>query len=76
MFRGGGGSKGVWAEDDDIEEEKEREARLAGKEGEGPSKIERRRKRLGKQKDAYKEGSIDCVAMVDEQHFLSGGDSG
>lgn len=50
--------------------------KLLGKEGESKSKLERRKKRAMKGKDAYREGSIDCVAMVDEQHFLSGGDSG
>lgn len=24
----------------------------------------------------FVEGSIDCVCMVDDQHFVSGGDSG
>lgn len=69
-------TKGLWEEDEDIEEERERLIKETPKAGEGPSKIERRKKRAAKGKPAYKEGSIDCVAMIDEQNFLSGGDSG
>nr|AOR51842.1 Rrp9 [Phaffia rhodozyma] len=76
VFRGGGGSKGVWEEDDDIEEELERFKVLHGREGEKRAKLERRKRRGAKGKDAYREGRIDCVAMIDEQNFLSGGDSG
>lgn len=32
--------------------------------------------RKGKGKQKFVEGSMECVAMVDEQTFLSGGDSG
>lgn len=35
-----------------------------------------RRKDTTKDKEKWVEGSVDCVAMVDEQTFLSGGDSG
>lgn len=34
----------------------------------------KKRKRGGEVK--YVEGSVDCVAMVDDTTFLSGGDSG
>jgi hypothetical protein len=76
VFRGGGASKGVWGDDEDALEEREREDRARGKEGEGRSRALRRKRRIGMGKDAYREGSIDCVAMIDEQNFLSGGDSG
>lgn len=35
-----------------------------------------KRKSTAKGKEKWVEGSVDCVAMVDEQTFLSGGDSG
>lgn len=76
VFRGGGASKGVWEDDDDVLDEQERKAVVEGREGEGRAKRERRKRREGKQKERFREGSIDCVAMVDEQHFISGGDSG
>ena len=32
--------------------------------------------RKGKSKQKFVEGSMECVAMIDEHTFLSGGDSG
>lgn len=66
----------MWEDDDDVQDEQERRAVVEGREGEGRAKRERRKKREGKQKERFREGNIDCVAMVDEQHFISGGDSG
>lgn len=33
-------------------------------------------KRKQQQRKLYVEGSIECVAMIDDTHFLSGGNSG
>ncbi|KAI0654177.1 WD40-repeat-containing domain protein [Cubamyces menziesii] len=60
VFRGGGGSK--WYDDLDGMEEDNAEGRPKGKD---TSKSER-----------FIEGSIECVAMIDETTFVSGGDSG
>jgi ribosomal RNA-processing protein 9 len=45
-------------------------------EGEDVEMDAKSRKGKGKQKEKWVEGSVDCVAMVDENTFLSGGDSG
>ena len=61
VFRGGGGSR--WSDDldgMDVDETERRELK-AGK---------------GKAQEKFVEGSIDCVAMIDETTFVSGGDSG
>ena len=66
VFRGGGASRmrnvldGA-LEDDGVEDE-ERKRRRRQAEAKGPVK--------------FVEGSIDCVAMVDDSTLLSGGDSG
>ncbi|KAI0365017.1 WD40 repeat-like protein [Pilatotrama ljubarskyi] len=61
VFRGGGGSK--WYDDlDGMDEEDEGARTKPGKEN---AKSER-----------FVEGSIECVAMIDESTFVSGGDSG
>ncbi|WVQ98318.1 hypothetical protein IAU59_005441 [Kwoniella sp. CBS 9459] len=79
VFRGGGKTKldqrGLLPE--------ERKERLGGgwTEGVEPEPAEQKktnnnnRDRKGKGKE-FIEGSIDCVCMLDDQHFLSGGDSG
>lgn len=70
VFRGGGGSR--WTDDlEDIDAESDRE-------GESVGKMEKRRKgRDGSKKvEKFVEGSIECVAMIDESTFVSGGDSG
>ncbi|KAF8717373.1 WD40 repeat-like protein, partial [Rhizoctonia solani] len=75
VFRGGGRSKlrevleGGMEEASGGEEDAEEENPV------GP----RKRKGKGKEKEKSKsflEGSIDCVAMLDESTFVSGGDSG
>ena len=65
VFRGGGTSKARDLLEGVLDEEEE--------DVEADIKI---RKRKGKEKEKWVEGSVDCVAMVDEQTFLSGGDSG
>lgn len=67
VFRGGGRSKirevlegGM----EDVEAEA-MEVEQKKKDGKG-----------GTGSKSYFEGSIDCVAMIDETNFLSGGDSG
>ncbi|CAE6475299.1 unnamed protein product, partial [Rhizoctonia solani] len=72
VFRGGGRSKLREVLEGGMEEgsggEEEDEEAPAGS-----------RKRKGKEKEKSKsflEGSIDCVAMLDESTFVSGGDSG
>ncbi|WVR04847.1 hypothetical protein IAU60_001859 [Kwoniella sp. DSM 27419] len=73
VFRGGGKSrtdqKGLMPE--------ERKERLGGgwTEGAEPAPEPLKKDRKGKAKE-FVEGSIDCVCMLDDQHFLSGGDSG
>lgn len=69
VFRGGGGSK-------------IRNVLEGADEDEGLEEEERRRRRKIREMEAAKgpvkfvEGSIDCVAMVDDTTILSGGDSG
>lgn len=65
VFRGGGKSKmrdvlEGGLEDPEFEENEEKQSKGKGKEA-----VKR-----------FEEGSIDCVAMVDEKTFVSGGDSG
>jgi len=74
VFRGGGRSRvreilegGVGAGEDEEDEDEEGGSRKERKKGKGKGK-----EKSGK----YVEGSLECVAMVDESHFLSGGDSG
>ncbi len=62
VFRGGGGSK--WHDDlEGMGHEDEEPGRSKG--GKAESKSEK-----------FVEGSLECVAMVDETTFVSGGDSG
>ncbi|WVQ79836.1 hypothetical protein IAT38_001936 [Cryptococcus sp. DSM 104549] len=73
VFRGGGktkeGARGLMPE--------ERKERLGGGwvGGDEPVEEEKKVDRKGKGRE-FVEGSIDCVCMVDDQHFVSGGDSG
>ncbi|KAK8847644.1 hypothetical protein IAR55_005503 [Kwoniella newhampshirensis] len=75
VFRGGGktreNQRGLMPE--------ERKERLGGgwtePEGGNVNVNELKMDRKGKGKE-FVEGSIDCVCMLDEQHFVSGGDSG
>ncbi|KAI0768293.1 WD40-repeat-containing domain protein [Trametes elegans] len=61
VFRGGGGSK--WYDDFDGMDEDDAQGRSKG--GKENANSER-----------FVEGSIECVAMIDETTFVSGGDSG
>ncbi|RPD58341.1 WD40 repeat-like protein [Lentinus tigrinus ALCF2SS1-7] len=61
VFRGGGGSK--WQDDLEDMDEDEEGAAGAGRKAEAKS-------------EKFIEGSIECVAMIDETTFVSGGDSG
>lgn len=62
VFRGGGKSRGVDALLDGTMDVDETEGAEDGKKG--------------KKGEKYVEGSLECVAMIDESTFLSGGDSG
>ena len=62
VFRAGGRSR--W---EDV---------LEGAEGEDADADGEPKKSKGKKKEVFVEGSVECVAMVDESTFLSGGDSG
>lgn len=58
----------------------ERKERLGGgweveKEDDAKKREQLEKKGKGKGKE-FVEGSIDCVCMLDDQHFVSGGDSG
>ncbi|QRW13298.1 WD40 repeat protein [Ceratobasidium sp. AG-Ba] len=67
VFRGGGRSRLREVLEGGMEQEEE------GDEEGG----ERRGKRKGKERgESFLEGSIDCIAMLDESTFVSGGDSG
>lgn len=71
VFRGGGGSR--WEDDLEGMEVDQRE------DGEGDIDRQERKKhqkQKQKQQDKFVEGSIECVAMIDESTFVSGGDSG
>ncbi|KAJ7475255.1 WD40-repeat-containing domain protein, partial [Mycena galericulata] len=75
VFRGGGRSRvrevlegGLRGEDEDAGDEDEGEADESGK-GKGKGKA---REKTTK----FIEGSMECVAMIDETTFVSGGDSG
>lgn len=73
VFRGGGRSRvreviegGLRADDEGDDVEEDMASRLSAKE-------------KGKEREMTKkfvEGSIECVAMIDETTFVSGGDSG
>ncbi|KAI5121593.1 hypothetical protein M0805_009464 [Coniferiporia weirii] len=65
VFRGGGVSK-------------VREVIEGGLDGLDDEEGEEAKKEVGKKgkEKRYEEGSVDCVAMVDESTFVSGGDSG
>lgn len=52
----------------------ERKERLGGGWTEGVEP-EREKDKKGKGRE-FMEGSVDCVCMLDDQHFVSGGDSG
>lgn len=78
VFRGGGRSRvrevlegGLRGEDDDGDEDEDGD-------GEGKGKGRKKSGAKGKESDAKKfiEGSLECVAMIDENTFVSGGDSG
>ncbi|KAF8513738.1 WD40 repeat-like protein [Hysterangium stoloniferum] len=64
VFRGGGSGKSKLRDmlETGIEDEEEAEAE--------------KKKKKGAENERWIEGSVDCVAMVDEQTFISGGDSG
>lgn len=66
VFRGGGGgtSKARDILEGVLDEDEE-----VGKDAKS-------RKGKGRGKETWVEGSVDCVAMLDEQTFVSGGDSG
>ncbi|KAF8463760.1 WD40-repeat-containing domain protein [Gautieria morchelliformis] len=70
VFRGGGAgsSKARDILDGVLDEDEGVEMYESSRKGKGKGK--------GKDKEKWVEGSVDCVAMVDEQTFLSGGDSG
>lgn len=65
VFRGGGGSK--WRDDLDGMD-------VDGEDEEGGGR--RKRREAKAQQTKFVEGSIECVAMIDEVTFVSGGDSG
>lgn len=65
VFRAGGRSR--W--EDVLEESAEGDG-----DGDGVDGVPKKTK--GKKREEFVEGSVECVAMVDEGTFLSGGDSG
>jgi ribosomal RNA-processing protein 9 len=71
VFRGGGrsfeGTRGLAAEAP--------KERLGGGFHEGVTEEDVVRKPKGKGRE-FLEGSIDCVCVLDDQYFVSGGDSG
>ncbi|KAJ7743941.1 WD40-repeat-containing domain protein [Mycena maculata] len=75
VFRGGGRSRvrevlegGLRGEEEDAGDEDEDDAEAgAGKKGKGKAREKTTR---------FIEGSMECVAMIDETTFVSGGDSG
>ncbi|TFK31410.1 WD40-repeat-containing domain protein [Crucibulum laeve] len=78
VFRGGGRSRvrevlegGLRGDDEDMEDGEE----------DGGELVTKAKKGKGKEKEKEKErkfieGSLECVAMIDESTFVSGGDSG
>ena len=76
VFRGGGrtfeGVRGVVPDP--------RKERLGGGWELEDDSVDQRRQTAQKEKKGkgreFVEGSIDCVCMIDDQHFISGGDSG
>lgn len=71
VFRGGGRSG--WEdvlEGQDLEDNMDVDA-------DGNAKEKQRKKKAGrKTEEKFIEGSLECVAMIDETTFVSGGDSG
>ena len=73
VLRGGGRSRirevleGGLLGDDEGDEVNEDDGMEVGSKGKGKAKVENNK---------FVEGSLECVAMVDETTFLSGGDSG
>lgn len=65
VFRGGGAGKVRDVLEGVLAEDEDEDASRSRKAGAGRGKDER-----------WVEGSVDCVAMVDEHTFVSGGDSG
>ena len=71
VFRGGGGSR--W--EDDLEGMEVDQHEGAGADGDDLRR-KKHQKQKQKQQEKFVEGSIECVAMIDESTFISGGDSG
>ncbi|KAH9927544.1 WD40 repeat-like protein [Amylocystis lapponica] len=70
VFRGGGTSK--WADEfDGMDVQSDGEAAP-----DAPATGRKAKRRGGKTEEKFVEGSIECVAMIDESTFVSGGDSG
>ncbi|PCH37592.1 Rnu3ip2 protein [Wolfiporia cocos MD-104 SS10] len=69
VFRGGGGSQ--WRDDFEGLDTGE-----DGDEGENAAPRMGKGKKKEKAQAKFMEGSIECVAMIDESTFVSGGDSG
>lgn len=70
VFRGGGRSG--W---EDVLEQVDLEDEMDVTE-DGQIKPKKLKKAGGKTQEKFIEGSIECVAMIDESMFVSGGDSG
>lgn len=70
VFRGGGRSG--W---EDVLEVADLEDGIEV-DGDGSAKEKHKRKAGTKTEEKFMEGSLECVAMVDEITFVSGGDSG
>lgn len=70
VFRGGGRSG--W---EDVLEGADLEDGIEV-DGEGSAKQKQKRKAGAKTEEKFMEGSLECVAMLDEITFVSGGDSG
>ena len=81
VFRGGGKTfQGVEGVVEDAKKERLGGGWFEGEEpdnedleGEGQKQNKVKGKQRGRE---FVEGSIDCVCMLDDQHFVSGGDSG
>lgn len=71
VFRGGGRSRIRQVLEGGFEEDDEGDA--MDEDGEAPKKQD---KKKYKESAGFVEGRIDCVAMLDESTFVSGGDSG
>ena len=71
VFRGGGRSG--W---EDVLEGRDLEDNM-DVDADGNAKEKQRKKKAGrKTEEKFLEGSLECVAMIDESTFVSGGDSG